>query len=262
MAVEQPKIKLYWLEKSRAQSILWLLEELKLEYELEVFHRNEETMRAPAELKKVHALGKSPVLTITPAGPDAEPIVLAETGFIIQYLCDHFAAGTTMVPPRYRPGREGQPGGETEAWLRWQYFLHYTEGTLMATLVAALVLGNLRGPKMPFYVRPVTSLVASGVFAAWIFPNVRTNLAFLEERLATSGGGYLCGPSMTAADIMLSFGLIQAKDQFETFGAWDRPPHEKFPKVWAFIERMESQPGYKRSMEKITEIDDTLGFKF
>ena len=250
------------LEKSRAQSILWLLEELKLEYELEVFHRNEETMRAPAELKKIHALGKSPVLTITPAGADSEPIVLAETGFIIQYLCEHFADGTTLVPARYRPGRERQPGGETEAWLRWQYFLHYTEGTLMATLVAALVLGQLRGPKVPFYVRPVTSLVASGVFAAWIFPTVRTNLAFLEERLATSGGGYFCGPDMTAADIMLSFGLIQAKDQFATFGAWDKPPHEKFPKVWAFIERMESQPGYKRSMEKITEIDNTLGFKF
>ncbi|KAI0123868.1 putative glutathione S-transferase [Xylariales sp. AK1849] len=260
-AGDQPEIKLYWLEKSRAQSILWLLEEVKVKYELELLHRNKETMLAPPELKKVHALGKSPVITITPAGAD-KPMVLAETGFIAQYLSDHFAQGTTLVPKRYRDGQEGKVGGETEEWLRYQYFLHYNEGSFMSTLMMAIVLGMLKSPNVPFFIRPITSMVANQIFTNFLQPNIQNHLGFLEDQLATSGGDYLCGKNLTSADIVVSFGLITGKDRFKDFGRWEKSPGELFPKLWSYIGRMELEPGYKKSVQKIKEIDDSYGIMF
>ncbi|KAK7967016.1 uncharacterized protein PG986_001293 [Apiospora aurea] len=265
----QPKIKLYWLEKSRAQSILWLLEELKLDYDLELFHRNKETMLAPPELKQIHALGKSPVITITPsdaATTGAKPVVIAETGFITQYLCEHFAQpgskASALMPPRYREGQEGKAGGETEQWMRWQYFLHYTEGSLMPVLIMAMVLGNLKGPKVPFLVRPLTTMIANQIFSAFIFPNAKTHLGFLEQQITTSGGDYMCGTELSAADIVLAFGLVTAKGQFGTFGRWEQSPEKQYPKLWAWMDRMEKEPGYQKSVAKIKEIDSSYGIKF
>ncbi|KAI1504283.1 glutathione S-transferase [Biscogniauxia marginata] len=257
---EQPKIKLYWLEQSRAQNILWLLEELKLPYELETFHRV--NMLAPPELKKIHPLGKSPVIAVTPPG-STEPIVLAESGFITQYLSEHFAQGTTLVPKRWKDGQEGKVGGETEQWLRWQYYLHYVEGSLMSMLVMAMVLGTLKSPNIPFFIRPLTSLVANQIFSKLVFPNAKAHLSFLEKQLETSGGDYICGADLTSADILLSFGLIAAKDRFEAFGTWEAGgPKALFPNVFAYIDRLASHPGYKRSAEKIKEIDSSFGIAF
>ncbi|KAL7626566.1 bifunctional glutathione transferase/peroxidase [Parahypoxylon ruwenzoriense] len=257
---EQPKIKLYWLEKSRAQNILWLLEELKLPYELEVFRRV--NMLAPPELQKIHPLGKSPVISVTPPG-SAEPIVLAESGFITQYLSEHFGGNTTMMPKRWKDGQEGKIGGETEQWLRWQYYLHYAEGSLMPMLLMAMIIGSLKGPGIPFFIRPITSMVANQLFSRIIFPNVKTQLSFLERQLETSEGNYLCGPELTSADVLLSFGLITAKDKFETFGTWEGSgPKELFPKFFAYIDRLEAHAGYKRSVGKIKEIDSSLGIRF
>ncbi|KAI1448248.1 glutathione S-transferase [Annulohypoxylon stygium] len=257
---EQAKIKLYWLEQSRAQNILWLLEELKLPYELETFHRV--NMLAPPELKKIHPLGKSPVISITPPG-STEPKVLAEGGFIVQYLSEHFGQGTTMMPKRWKEGQEGKVGGETEQWMRWQYLLHYVEGSLMSMLVMAMVLGALKSPQVPFFIRPITSLVVNQIFSRLVLPNAKAQLGFLEQQLETSGGDYLCGPDLTSADVLISFGLIAAKDRFETFGAWEAGgPKQLFPKVFAYIDRLESHPGYKKSIEKVKEIDSSLGIQF
>jgi glutathione S-transferase len=109
-----------------------------LKYELKIFKRRADKL-APAELKKVHQLGKSPVITIETPGAD-KPLVLAESAAIVEYLCDHFgSARPTLVPERYQAGREGQVGGEREEWMRYRYFMHYVEGTLMPFLVMALV---------------------------------------------------------------------------------------------------------------------------
>ncbi|KAI1772511.1 glutathione S-transferase [Hypoxylon cercidicola] len=257
---EQPKIKLYWLEQSRAQNILWLLEELKVSYELETFHRV--NMFAPPELKKIHPLGKSPVISITPSG-STEPIVLAESGFITQYLSEHFGQGTTMMPTRWKDGQEGKIGGETEQWLRWQYFLHFVEGSLMPLLLRAMVLGALKGPKIPFFIRPITAMVANQLLSRLVLPSAQAQLGFLEQQLETSGGDYLCGPELTAADVLISFGLLAAKDKFETFGTWEGDgPKASYPKVFAYIDRLESHPGYQRSIEKIKEIDSSMGIMF
>jgi glutathione S-transferase len=117
---------------------LWLLEELEIPYELEIFHRDKETHLAPPELKKVHALGKSPVISVTPAGSN-DSVVIAESAFIVEYLLDHFSNGSNLLPKRYKDGQEGKIGAETEEWLRFRYYMHYAEGSLMTWMLLSLV---------------------------------------------------------------------------------------------------------------------------
>lgn len=138
------KITLHWLEKSRSQRILWLLYELdipsKCDFELKVYRRGSD-MLAEDSLKKVHPLGKSPVIEIQPGG-STKSIVLAESGTIAQYLADHF--GPHLTPKRYPDGKEGQLGEETESWLRYSQLMQYAEGSLMGLLVLALVIQSKR----------------------------------------------------------------------------------------------------------------------
>ena len=122
------------LNKSRAQRIVWLLEEAKIDFNIEVFHR-QPNLLAPPEMKEIHPMGKAPIVKIEV--PNMEPTVLAESGAITEYITDHFAP--QLAPKRYRDGCEGQLGGETESWRRFKYFLHYAEGSLMPFLLVALI---------------------------------------------------------------------------------------------------------------------------
>jgi glutathione S-transferase len=124
------------LEQSRAHRILWLLEELDIPYELKTFKRGSDKL-APKGLKDIHPLGKSPILTLSSPSSKA-PLVLAESAFIAEYLCDHFG-GAHLVPQRFDAGKGGEVGGETEEWLRYRYYMHYTEGSLMPNLVMKFV---------------------------------------------------------------------------------------------------------------------------
>jgi glutathione S-transferase len=134
------------LNYSRAQRIVWLLEELGLKYSVELFQRKED-MTAPPELQKVHPLGKSPVVGLTfPDAADAtktKELVLVESGFIAQYLTDTFGQTSPLLPKRYRDGHEGQAGAETDEWMRYQYFLHYPEGSLMPPLLVGIILDSM-----------------------------------------------------------------------------------------------------------------------
>lgn len=120
---------------SRSQRIVWLLEECQgIDYDIKIYKRGKD-MLAPKSLKEVHPLGKSPVISIQ-APALSEPLVMAESGAMMEYLCDHFAPH--LVPKRYQEGKEGQVGGETEQWLRYRFYMHYAEGSLMTLLVIAL----------------------------------------------------------------------------------------------------------------------------
>lgn len=132
MQLSFPELKSFRLEESRAQRIVWLLEECKIDYEIKLYKRFEK--RADPELKKIHPLGKAPVVGIE--APGAKPIVLAESGLITEYFTEHFAPH--LAPKRYAEGKEG-PGLETESWLRYHHYLHYAEGSLMPPLVMNLV---------------------------------------------------------------------------------------------------------------------------
>ncbi|EHA57964.1 hypothetical protein MCOR27_003714 [Pyricularia oryzae] len=250
-----PIIKLHWLNGSRAQSILWLLEELEVPYELEIYHRGPD-MLAPPELTKIHPLGKSPVITIETPGSGKAPIVLAETGFITQYMTEHFGNDKTLVPKRWKEGSEGLIGGETEEYMRCQHLLHYVEGSFMPYMLMNLVLNGIRGPRVPFLVRPITNAVANKVTDFLILPNMKKHFAFLEKQLETSGGDYLCGPNLTAGDVALSFVILVNKPAYPKLGNWK--PEQEYPRVWAYMSRLETSPGWLRSIEKIKSIEGSF----
>lgn len=129
------------LENSRAQRIAWLLEELRVPYELKMFKRMKD-MQADPQLKKIHPLGKSPVVTIeTPTTP--HPLVLAESGVIVEYLLDCFGKSDTIQRcERFPPGQTPSVGAESESWMREHYFMHYVEGSLMPLLVIEAILSS------------------------------------------------------------------------------------------------------------------------
>ncbi|KAG6365026.1 hypothetical protein INS49_006632 [Diaporthe citri] len=255
---EQPKITLHWLNGSRANSLLWLLEELELSYDVKVYHR-QSNMLAPPELEKVHPLGKSPVITVAVPG-SSEPVVLAESGFIFQYLCDHFAQGKTIVPKRWKEGQEGKILGETEAWMRYSYLLHYAEGSFMPNLVMYLVLSALKSNQVPFFVRPISSAIANRIISMIVYPNIKKHLAFLEKQLETSGGDFLTGPHLTAADILMSYPLLAGKSGFDGMGKFARgTAKESFPKVHEYMDRLEAQAGWEKAVQKTKDIDGDHG---
>ncbi|KAL6864302.1 glutathione transferase [Trichoderma novae-zelandiae] len=266
---QQPQVTLHWLNRSRSQSILWLLEELKVKFDIKLYHRNEQGV-APPELEQVHPLGKSPVVVITPPPGTTDgqqqqqqqqpPIVLAESGHMAQYLCEHFPEGRRLVPQKWKPGMEGRFGGETEAWLRNQYFLHYSEGSLMPYLFLSVVIGKLRQPAVPFFIRPITSAVANRIFANFIFPNVHRHFRFLDQQLRTSGGRYLCCDHLAPADILLSFPLFEARGSLDSMGDWQGGSWKaEFPRVLEYVELLESEEGYRKSAETVSRLDGGAG---
>lgn len=130
------------MEQSRSQRVLWLLEALNVQYDLKIFHRNPRTRLAPPELKEIHPLGKSPVISVLPAnaGSEDKPTVIAESANITEYLLEHFGGEASgLLPKRWKEGKEGQVGGETEEWLRYRYFMHYAEGSLMTLIMVVVV---------------------------------------------------------------------------------------------------------------------------
>lgn len=147
-------------------------------------------------------------------------------------------------------------GGETEAWLRYRYYLHYAEGSLMPLLVLAPVLSRLKSSQVPFLTRPITVAAANRVMAQFVFPNARRHLRFFDGQLASSGGAYLCGGELMAADILMSFPLVAAKSRWDELGCWEGGSWAKaHPRVAEYVARLESEPGYRRSIERIEAID-------
>ena len=120
---QSPDFQSFRLNKSRAQRILWLLEEVEADYDIKLYHR--ENQLAPKELKEIHPLGKAPIISVEAEGME-KPLVLAESGPIVEYITDHFSP--SLAPKQWVEGKEGNFGGETEKYLRYRYFMHYAEG--------------------------------------------------------------------------------------------------------------------------------------
>ena len=127
-------ITVHHLNNSRSQRILWLLEELGVPYEVKRYER-EPSLQAPAALRAVHPLGKSPVIT------DGDR-TLAESGAILEYLVDTYGNG------RFKP-----VAGTPER-IHYTYFLHYAEGSLMPLLFMKLVFNRIP-ERLPFLMKPV-----------------------------------------------------------------------------------------------------------
>jgi glutathione S-transferase len=218
-------IKVHHLERSRSHRVLWLLEELGLDYELVVYKRNAETMQAPPELTAVHPLGKSPVIT------DGD-ITVAESGAILEYLVERYGASHGL----------GLPAGNfsSPARQRYQYFMHYAEGSLMTPLLLRLIASRIASAKVPFFVKPITAKIAGNLRQAAVDPALAKHLAFLEAQL--SGHAWFCGDQFTIADIQMSYPL---EALLSRGGAGAQTPN-----IMRVLQAMRARPGYQRAVER------------
>lgn len=199
-------IIVHHLENSRSQRVLWMLEELGLPYEVKRYERNTKTMLAPPELKRVHPLGKSPVIT------DGDTVV-AETGAIVEYLVEK--ADGRLGPPAHR-----------DAILRYRFFLHYAEGSLMPPLLVKLVLS-----RVPLFGKSAQKRIQ---------PMIDNHLDYLERELA--GRDWFVDDALTAADVMMSFPLEAARAR-----AGLGPER---PNLTAWLARIHARPAYQRALER------------
>jgi glutathione S-transferase len=170
-------IKVHHLNNSRSQRVLWLLEEIGLDYEVVRYQRDAKTMLAPASLRRIHPLGKSPII-------EDDSLRLAETGVIIDYLVSQY-------------GKDLEPAQAGEAHWRYRYWLHYAEGSLMPPLLLKLVINRL------------------GLFGwparRYVDGQIKLHLDYLEKEL--DNNQWFAGDTFSAADIMLSFPLEAARSR-------------------------------------------------
>jgi glutathione S-transferase len=107
---------------------------------------------------------------------------------------------------------------------------------------------EIKNASVPFFIRPITNGISNKISDSFVKPNLKTHFTFLEAQLTTSGGKYLCGPNLTGADIILSFPLIAGRERTGM-------SKELYPKLRAYIDILEAEPGYQKAAEKIIEID-------
>ncbi|HEU4845249.1 MAG TPA: glutathione S-transferase [Burkholderiaceae bacterium] len=214
-------IVVHHLNNSRSQRVLWLLEELGLEYEIVRYQRDPKTMLAPPALRAIHPLGKSPVIT------DGD-VTVAESGAIVEYLVERYGNGL-LVPPAGTADKR-----------RWTYFMHYAEGSAMTPLLMKLVFDRVESGPAPFFVKPVARAIAHKVKSMYIQPQIEQHLDYLEAEL--SQHLWFAGAEFSAADIQMSFPLEAAAARAGLDG--------KRPHLCAFLDRIHARPAFQRALER------------
>jgi len=213
-------IVLHHLENSRSQRVLWLLEELDLRYEVVRYARDPKTMLAPAELRAVHPLGKSPVLV-------DDGLVVAESGAILEYLLE-----------RYDLAQRFAPSPKSAEHLRYRFWMHYADGSLMPPLLMRLVFSRLRQAPMPFFAKPVARGIVAGAMGTFIGPQLKLHLDYVEAELGR--GPWFVGDEFGAADIQMSFPVEAAAVRVGFAGR---------PHLQGFLDRIHARPAYQRALE-------------
>jgi glutathione S-transferase len=214
-------ITVHHLNNSRSQRVLWLLEELELPYEVVHYQRDAATMLAPAALRAVHPLGKSPVIT------DGD-LTLAETGAIVEYVAGRYGGGRLVPAP-----------GTAEA-LRCTYWLHYAEGSAMPPLLLKLIFDMIEAEKVPFFIKPVVRMITGRVKSAFIAPQLKLHLDYMDAELARNA--WFAGPDFSIADIQMSFPLEAAASR----GGIDAAR----PHLRRFLDTIHARAAYRRALER------------
>ena len=212
-------IKVHHLNNSRSQRVLWLLEEIGLDCEVIRYQRDARTMLAPASLRRIHPLGKSPII-------EDGPLRLAETGAIVDYLVDRYGEG--LAPPE-----------KDETYWRYRYWLHYAEGSAMPPLLLKLLF-TLMPKRAPALLRPLVRKVSSQALTALVNPQLKQHMDFWESELTKSE--WFAGNEFSAADIQMSFPLEAAAARAGL--------EQGHPKAIAFLDRIHARPAYQRALEK------------
>ena len=191
---------------SQSERIVWLCEELAIPYELKRYDRDATTRLAPPELTAIHRLGKSPVIT------DGD-ITIAESGAIVDYIIRKYGKGAMMPAPG---------SADYEAYNEW---LHYSEGSAMLPLMLNLYVSRLKEAGAPLHPR--------------IDSEMANHLGYVDRAL--NGREFFVGPSLSGADIQMSFVGEMAK-VFEKLAP--------YPNLAAWLTRMHARPAFQRSVEK------------
>jgi glutathione S-transferase len=212
-------ITVHHLNDSRSQRVLWLLEELGLEYALVAYRRDPKTLAAPAALRSIHPLGKAPVVT------DGDR-TLAESGAVVETLVERYGGGR-LAPPPGTPERE-----------RYTYWMHYAEGSVMPAVVLRLIFNSLPKQPMPALARPVVRQLAKSVISGFVQPQIEVHFDYIDRELERSA--WFAGSEFTAADIQMSFPI---EAMAPTLGA-------SHPRLAAYVARIRERPAYRRAVAR------------
>lgn len=213
-------ITVHHLNNSRSLRIIWFLEELGLDYKIQYYQRNPSTMQAPPELKAIHPLGKSPVIT------DAD-FKIAESAAILEYLAYTYAADLWM------------PNLGTKEGLRCNYWMHYAEGSAMPPLFLKFIFQRIEASAGPFFIKPIVKMICSKVSSSYINPQLKTHRDYIENELGLHP--WFSGDEFSLADIQMSYPM-------EVFDS--RVGLDNCPNMLDWIERIHARPAYQRALLK------------
>lgn len=212
-------ITLHYLQCSRSFRILWALEELGVDYQVESYQRSA-SYAAPEILKNIHPLGKAPILV-----DDGDVIV--ESAVILDYLQQQYDRLQQFKPQQAKDQRQ------------YDYWMHYAEGSLMPLLVMTLVMNNV-SKHVPWVIRPIAEKITDGVKGGFIRPRVKEHILYLEQYL--SEHDYFAG-EFSFADIQMAFPLIALQKRL----------HGKYPNIQAFVQRIQERAAFQRAEQKSLE---------
>ncbi|MFT5096027.1 MULTISPECIES: glutathione S-transferase [Psychrobacter] len=215
-------LHLHHLANSRSFRILWLLEELKADYQLTCYERNK-AYRAPDSLKEVHPLGHAPILEV-----DGRPLI--ESGFIIEYLLKH-----------YDKAHQFKPADDNEAaWEAYTFWLHFAEASVMPPLVMRLVFTKVV-EQSPMLIKPVSKSIRTQVEKSMITNSLNKILDMMEQHLQDNH--WFAGEDFSAADIQMHLAVVGAN-------AGPGLDKSKYTNILNWLKHCEERDAFKRAEEK------------
>ncbi|MEZ4288269.1 MAG: glutathione S-transferase [Polyangiales bacterium] len=212
------EIVVHHLDHSRSHRVVWLLEELGFPYELKTYQRDA-MFRAPAALKEIHPIGRSPIVVI-------DGIAVAESGAIVETLLD-------LAGGRFRP----DVARETES-RRYRFYMHYAEASLMPPLLVSLIASRVKEAPVPFFIRPITASISKKIAHGYAVPEIKNHLAFLDSELKDRS--YLVGEELTGPDFMISYPLAAAEQRIGL---------AEYPNVRDYFFRISNRDDYIKAVE-------------
>lgn len=219
-------ITVHHLENSRSLRIVWLLEELNIEYQIKKYKRDPKTMLAPKELKEIHPLGKAPIITDDKGAH-------AESGAIIEYILENYG-GKELIPKKEN----------SSAYNKYKFFMHYAEGSVMPVLVMSLIFTKINS-KIPFFIKPIFGLIDQQVRSNYITPTTKSHFDHIDEILEKHK--WLTGDEFTAADIQMSFPIITALSREKNIASTKN--------IKRFVKQIEERPAYQKAIKLTEELD-------
>lgn len=216
-------IHVYHLTNSRSQRIIWLLEELELDYEVIFCRRDPKTGNAEKSLELIHQLGKAPILI----DDTSHKVTLAETGAIFEYLLEQYGNGR-LVPKLGTAERNF-----------YHYWKNFSEGSFMPTLAMKQVFARIT-QMSPFFARPILRIIEKAVNQRYINPTLYTELNYIEHHLIQHL--WFAGSEFSAADALLTFLLKAACVNIATV--------DRYPKIFEYLTNAQNRPAYQRAIER------------